>query len=189
MYDATLFYNEYNAQRETLVDQLGLGKKSYNLATIHRAENTDCQNRLKNICEALIELSKFTRVVLPLHPRTRAVLRPLKLLETMEQHLMLLEPVGYLDMLALEQNANHIITDSGGVQKEAYFNQVPCITLRDETEWVELLQSGWNQLCSPQNPFSLMAYVETDKVKTFTSQKKLYGDGHAAEKIVQVMCG
>lgn len=188
MYDATLFYNDYNAKRETKVDQLHLKSKSYCLATIHRAENTDCEQRLQHICQAFIELSESIPVVLPVHPRTRVALAKMGWLEKLEDSMLLIEPVGYLDMLALEQKASYIITDSGGVQKEAYFNRVPCITLRDETEWVELVDAGWNQLCSPEQSFSLLSYLDTQPSQTTQLSDQLYGDGHAAEKIVNLLC-
>ncbi len=186
MYDATLFYNEYNIVRQTITETLKLEPKSYCLATIHRAENTDDEVRLKNICNAFIELSQTTRIVLPLHPRTRAVLSKMELLETLANHVMLIDPVGYLDMLALEKAAKTIITDSGGVQKEAYFNHVPCITLRNETEWVELVEGGWNQLCSPDNPFSLVRLTRNAQ-KVLEHDNKLYGNANAAELIVKTL--
>ncbi|KTD62018.1 non-hydrolyzing UDP-N-acetylglucosamine 2-epimerase [Legionella spiritensis] len=187
MYDATLFYNEYNANRETMVDKLQLRGKPYVLATIHRAENTDSETRLKHICDALYELSQACPVILPLHPRTRTVLSKSGYLATFAKQVHLIDPVGYLDMLALEKEASCIVTDSGGVQKEAYFNQVPCITLRDETEWVELVEAGWNRLCSPEQPFSLKSII--DEKDGFRKQHgMLYGDGQAARKIVDVLC-
>lgn len=188
MYDATLFYNEYNAKRKTIVDSLNLKHQSYCLATIHRAENTDDEKRLANICNAFIELSRTTPIILPVHPRTRAALNKLNLLKTLEANIKLIEPVGYLDMLALEQHAKCIITDSGGVQKEAYFNRVQCITLRDETEWVELVDAGWNRLCSPDEPFSLLQWVDAFENPSLSMTDKLYGDGDAAEKIVNILC-
>ena len=181
MFDAALYYNERNATRQSMLDTLKLSKKSYALATIHRAENTDSEHRLLNICNALLELSSQQKIVLPLHPRTKHILENNALFKKMQAQLILIEPIGYLDMIALEQHANLIITDSGGVQKEAYFNQVPCITLRDETEWVELVETGWNQLCSPETAFSLLDYAEKTPVK---QSNKLYGEGNAAEKIV-----
>ncbi|GGI79980.1 non-hydrolyzing UDP-N-acetylglucosamine 2-epimerase [Legionella impletisoli] len=187
MYDATLYYNEFNSNRKTIVDDLALEPKSYCLATIHRAENTDCSQRLSNICNAFIELSEVTKVILPLHPRTRAVLEKQDLLSSLTHHVHLIEPVGYLDMLALEEHAMTIITDSGGVQKEAYFNQVPCITLRDETEWVELVDAGWNRLCSPDKPFSLVEFLELKPYSELNS-KILYGEGNAAEHILKILC-
>lgn len=185
MYDAARYYNERNTLRKTIVDQLKLPKQSYILATIHRAENTDSPTRLNHICNALIELSTTHHIVFPLHPRTKHVLEKSGLYTTMKNSLMMIEPVGYLDMLALEQHASHIITDSGGVQKEAYFNQVPCITLRDETEWVELIDSGWNQLCSPDNSISLLPFMTSPHKRTDPKTEALYGDGHAAVKMVE----
>jgi len=186
MYDATLYYNKRNTTRETLVDRLNIKSKPYALVTIHRAENTDSHTRLIHIFDALIELSNEMAIILPLHPRTLAIASKLELLPRLEQHIQIIEPVGYLDMLALEQHASCIITDSGGVQKEAYFNRVPCITLRDETEWVELISNGWNQLCSPNTPFSLL-----NVIKAGSFEKKpdvtLFGDGDAARKIVKIL--
>ncbi len=185
MFDAALYYNERNALRKTIVDALELPKQYYVLATIHRAENTDSPIRLKNICNALIELSTMHQIVFPLHPRTRYVLEKAGLYTMMKNSLMMIEPVGYLDMLALEQHASYIITDSGGVQKEAYFNQVPCITLRDETEWVELVESGWNQLCSPDKLVSLLPFMTSLHQHADTKRVALYGDGHSAIKMVE----
>lgn len=185
MFDAALYYNERNALRKTVVDALELPKKAYILATIHRAENTDSPTRLNNICNALIELAATHQVVFPLHPRTKHVLESSGLYTAMKNNLNMIEPVGYMDMLALEQHASHIITDSGGVQKEAYFNQVPCITLRDETEWVELVESGWNQLCSPDNLISLLPLMTLQHDRTDPKEEALYGDGHSAIKMVK----
>lgn len=187
MYDATLYYNEFNNTRATVNDRLNLKNKSYCLATIHRAENTDNEERLINISNAFMELSDSIKIVLPLHPRTRARLNKLQLLKTLENRVSIIEPIGFLDMLALEQHAKWIITDSGGVQKEAYFNGVPCITLRDETEWVELVDSGWNQLCSPHHPFSLVSIISGNEDLAFLRSEKLYGNGDSANKIVNIL--
>lgn len=187
MFDAALYYNERNANRTTIVDELVLSKNNYILATIHRAENTDSIHRLQNICNALIELSHNHTIVFPLHPRTKHTLEKQGLLDEIKEKLTVIDPVGYLDMIALEQYASCIVTDSGGVQKEAYFNQVPCITLRDETEWVELVESGWNQLCPPEEKFSLKSLIESkDKIK-LAQYEKFYGDGQAANKIIRLM--
>lgn len=186
MFDATLFYNELNANRPKLFD---LEPKSYVLATLHRAENTDDVNRLKHICEALLELSNHTQLILPLHPRTKAALAANQLFDRLASAVKIIEPVGYLDMLVLEQNAALIITDSGGVQKEAYFNQVPCITLRDETEWVELVLAGWNQLCSPKAAFSLVELMSVSTKLSKDKYRPLYGNGDASRKILDVLLG
>lgn len=186
MYDVTLYYNIFNEKRNTIVEQLKLEPKSYILATIHRAENTDNYQRLNNICDALLELSSQYKIILPIHPRTRASLKNHGLLSKIESTIHLIEPVGYLDMLALEQNAFYIVTDSGGVQKEAYFNKVPCITLRNETEWVELVESGWNRLCSPDKCFSLLDKIEMNGQLT-ENYKLLYGNGDASNKVLETI--
>jgi UDP-GlcNAc3NAcA epimerase len=185
MYDAALYYNERNTLRETILSTLQLKNSSYALATIHRAENTDSDSRIKNICNALAELSTSMEVIMPLHPRTKHKLEQLDLMSLVSGKVNIIEPIGYLDMLSLEQHAKLIITDSGGVQKEAYFNQVPCITLRDETEWVELVESGWNTLCSPDLPFSLLNCMAHQKPDA--SSAKLYGSGNAAQKIINIL--
>lgn len=186
MYDAALFYKEYNTQRKTLVDLLSLTPKTYALVTIHRAENTDSLERIEAIIRSLIELSKDLNVILPLHPRTKHLLQPKPIYAELEKHISILDPVGYLDMQALEEHAAVIITDSGGVQKEAYFHRVPCITLRDETEWTELVELGWNQLCPVQNSKSLIDLVE----KWVTPQEdliNLYGKGDTANHIIHIL--
>jgi UDP-GlcNAc3NAcA epimerase len=187
MYDATLYYNELNANRETLCNTRNLVSKSYVLVTIHRAENTDDEQRMKHIVDALLEAADRQQLVFPIHPRTRRILDEMNLLKSLEARLTLLEPVGFLDMLALEQHARGIITDSGGVQKEAYFNRVPCATLRDETEWVELVDAGWNRLYSPHEPFSLVHAFEAPVSESTSSM--LYGDGNASGKIVDCLMG
>lgn len=146
MYDATLYYAAKAEQESRILDRLGLTPKGYVLATVHRAENTDDPARLNAIVDGLSAVAAEVPVVLPLHPRTRAALLRAGLLEPAQARLTLIDPVGYLDMVQLEKGAAVIATDSGGVQKEAYFNGVPCVTLRDETEWVELVEAGWNRL-------------------------------------------
>ena len=120
-------------------------------------------------------------VVIPLHPRTRKILMEQGKLEEVEKHLKVIEPIGYLDMLQLEKHAHMVMTDSGGIQKEAYFHQVPCITLRDETEWMELVDSGWNKIARPGNIQNILDayYSSFDK----EVGQNFYGDGTAAEKI------
>lgn len=186
MYDAVLFYNEFNSKRKTIVETLELKPKSYCLATIHRAENTDDMQRMTNIFDAFSELSQSMPIVLPLHPRTRDILKKMQLIDTIAKYVMLIDPVGYLDMLALEKDASIIITDSGGVQKEAYFNQTNCITLREETEWVELEDTGYNKICSPTNAFSLIELINANNsLKNYNT--KLYGNGNAGELIVKTL--
>ena len=119
------------------------------LATVHRAENTDAPERLSAILDGLCGLADSLAVVLPLHPRTRRVLVDSGELGRYATRLHLIDPVGYLDMLMLEKNAALIATDSGGIQKEAFFYKIPCVTLRDQTEWVELVDFGWNLIVPP----------------------------------------
>ena len=145
MYDAVLQFGELARQRSTILHDLGLKPKGYLLATVHRPYNTDDYVRLQSILETFIEIGE--PVIFPVHPRTRkriAGLAGTLNLRAGAGDLRLIEPVGYLDMLMLEQNARLILTDSGGVQKEAYFFAVPCVTLRPETEWVETVKAGWN---------------------------------------------
>jgi len=148
MFDAALHFGRLalEAPRAAGVPA-ALPAQGYVLATIHRQENTDDPAKLARIIEALVSLAEDLPVVLPLHPRTRARLAGTPLASSLERAgLHVLEPLGYLDMLALEQRAALVLTDSGGVQKEAYFFRVPCVTLRDETEWTELVELGWNRL-------------------------------------------
>lgn len=164
----------------------GLADRQYVLVTIHRAENTDDEGRLRTIFEALVELSRNMTVVLPLHPRTRKSLSALGLLERVTRELTLLEPADYIQMMRLESAAALIVTDSGGVQKEAYFHGVPCVTLRDETEWVELIETKWNRLCPPQSSSDIVRTCSA-ALSTKGDQVQLYGGGHAAEMIVDVL--
>lgn len=168
--------------RSSILRQLNLQPRRYALATIHRAANTDDPARLRAILSALGRLS--LPVVLPLHPRTRNVLAR----EGIQPggNLRLVEPVGYLDMLALEESADAILTDSGGVQKEAYWVGVRCITLRDETEWVETVQTGWNRLVGADPAAIEQAFTAW---RPSGERPPVYGDGHAAEKIVAHLIG
>jgi len=183
MYDAALYYGNRAAEKSSILEKYHLQTQQYILATIHRAENTDDPIRLRAIFEGLSQVAGEIPVVLPLHPRTRAALIHEGLHEMVIQSLVVIPPVGYLDMVMLEKNACLIVTDSGGVQKEAYFYRVPCVTLREETEWVELVQLGYNCLVEPQNMYSAI-----NKIKTIRHSYKnyLYGNGDAAEKIVQI---
>ncbi|HDM76663.1 MAG TPA: UDP-N-acetylglucosamine 2-epimerase (non-hydrolyzing), partial [Deltaproteobacteria bacterium] len=130
-------------KRSRILKELDLKSKDYFLATVHRAENTDNPERLRSIVEALCEIENL---VFPCHPRTEKFLRKYGLWEKVEKSITVIKPVGYLDMLVLEKNARKVITDSGGVQKEAYIFKVPCVTLRETTEWVETVEDGWNVL-------------------------------------------
>jgi UDP-N-acetylglucosamine 2-epimerase len=187
MYDAYLLFQQMAFDRSTILGELNLKPKSYVLATIHREGNTSDYNRLSTISRALESIAKEKcPIVIPLHPRTRSALNHFKIKITPNSHIRLIEPVGYLDMIQLESNAKIIFTDSGGVQKEAYFAGVPCVTLRDETEWVETVESGVNFLAGADINATVEAYE-----KALATDVKLadgiYGDGHAAEKIVDAL--
>lgn len=188
MYDAALYYREKSDVSSRILEKLGLVGQPYALATVHRAENTDDFGRLVAIVRGLIEVAKDLTVVMPLHPRTRRALLELGLLKVVSEKLTILEPIGYLDMVQLERNASVIVTDSGGVQKEAYFYRVPCVTLRDETEWIELVDTGWNRLLPPTDP-SRFRDVVLGAVGRKGDPVDLYGSGNAAEKIVTILRG
>ena len=178
MYDAALYYGQRAQGRSDVLERLGLQSKAYTLATIHRAENTDDPARLKAILSGFATFGQT--IVLPLHPRTRARLESFGL--AFPTNVQLIDPVGYLDMVMLEQNANLIATDSGGVQKEAFFHCVPCVTLRDETEWTELVEAGWNRLAPPVAAEA----VATAMVAALGSQGcdvQPYGSGNASSII------
>jgi len=180
MYDAVLFYQKKATSQSTIISKVGLAPNNFVLCTIHRAENTDDPNRLKEICSALNEIHKQIPVVLPLHPRTRGYLKSLNI----ELDVSLLDPVGYFDMLALLQNCKLVMTDSGGLQKEAFFFKKYCVTLRDQTEWVELIESGTNQLAGADSVAILNSFEELAK-RPFPIPANLYGDGNAAELIAK----
>ena len=186
MFDAAI---HAGAQAEApLLREWNLTPKNYVLATIHRAENTDDPRRLRAILEAFANLSAKYPVVLPLHPRTRAVLAKNPEMEALAQKLRLLEPVGYLNMVALEKNARLVATDSGGVQKEAFFQKVPCVTLRDETEWVELVENGWNRLAPPTDAASITRILDAALAAPLPpDDPKLYGGGMAGRRIVEIL--
>jgi UDP-GlcNAc3NAcA epimerase len=182
MYDAVNMFGEHAQKYSTIMDHLGLNGSKFILVTIHRAENTDDIVRLKIIISALNMVSDAIKIVWPIHPRTRKLLLQNKLFESLGKNIILIEPVGYLDMVMLEQNTALIATDSGGIQKEAFFFKVPCVTLRDETEWLELVESGWNRLAPPQN-VELLANQILGAIGSKGQQFSPYGDGNASEKI------
>lgn len=178
MYDAALFYRAQNKVSDVIRE---LADGDYYLVTVHRAENTDSPERMAGIFGALEEIAQHTKVVLPLHPRTRKVLA--KMGKTLK-HVTCIEPVGYFDMLYLQRHCQAIFTDSGGVQKEAFFAGKPCITLRDETEWVELVKCGYNTLVGADREKIIAAEKSLSGLQLDFSNL-LYGDGHAGDKIVQ----
>lgn len=184
MYDVALHHGVRASSRGVLVQRLGLEHGAYVLATVHRAENTDHPERLAAILDAIEVTAKRLRVVWPLHPRTRGVIERAGRLESLAAKVTLIEPAGYLDMVELEKHAALIATDSGGVQKEAFFHEVPCVTLRDETEWVELVEAGWNRLAPPDSAASLILAIDS-AIGSRGSLVRPYGDGNAARAIVE----
>ena len=179
MYDILLqALPRIDEQTQACTAELDIRARYYALVTVHRAANTDDPAAMQNIANALNKLE--IPVIFPAHPRTRACLQRYAI--PLREHVRLIEPVGYLTMLALERGAYRILTDSGGVQKEAFLLGVPCITLRAETEWVETVQSGWNQLSGTQPPAILHAFEQPEPA---TARPPLFGDGKAALRIAQ----
>jgi UDP-GlcNAc3NAcA epimerase len=186
MFDACLAYRAA-AERTGAREALGLQAKAFALATVHRAENTDDPRKLEQIVRGLEAVGRDLPVVLATHPRTRKALQA-SAIKAEGDRLLLVDPLGYLQMLSLEADAALILTDSGGVQKEALFQGVPCVTLRDETEWVETVELGWNVLCAADA--QAIEQSARRMLKTnHGSPPTIYGDGHAAEKVVGLLRG
>lgn len=173
--------NQQRARASRVHDVLGIRAGDvYAITTIHRPVNTDNPDNLRAIVD---ELNRLDMVVFfPIHPRTRKLLADMSV--SLAEHVRIIEPLGALDMVALLERARVLVTDSGGLQKEAYILKVPCVTVRNETEWVETVDSGWNQLCSPlaigETVTSLLAHLPA-------SHPDFYGDGNAAQKMVQAL--
>ncbi len=184
MYDAALHFGAKAQRASCILDQLGLRPGEYILATVHRAESTDDAEILRAIVTGLVAAGPV--VVLPLHPRTRKALERIGLLEDVAAKVRLIEPVGYLDMLSLERNARLIATDSGGVQKEAFFCRVPCVTLRTETEWTELVEAGWNTVVPPCSADAIIEGVKA-RLDSHGREVDLYGNGRATQRITSIL--
>ena len=180
MQDGALFYKGL-AQKPSILGN----ENNFVLATVHRAENTDSTEKISEIINALNLISQEKTVILPLHPRTEAIVKNNGL--TLNKEIKVIKPVGYLQMIWLIENSSMIITDSGGLQKEAFFFEKPCITLRDETEWVELVENNFNVLVGAKSSM----IVQTFRQHTFNSNFtiNLYGKGEACAKIVETLLG
>ena len=174
MQDAALFYAEKAKEKSQIISQLNLSR--FVLSTIHRQENTDNPENLCEIVEALNLIHKDTPVVVPIHPRTKNILKK----EKIDTHFHTIDPVGYFDMIALLQNCDMVLTDSGGVQKEAFFFGKQCVTMREQTEWVELVDNGFNIL-SGSNKEKIISAYEASKGKNLDFSMNLYGQGEAAK--------
>lgn len=184
MYDALCFNIRIAEQRSTILARWNLAPKGYLLATVHRAENTDDPARLGAILQAFRSMADAGQmVVFPVHPRTRQRLQAL--LPSPPRNLLLLEPASYLDMLRLEQQAQAVLTDSGGVQKEACWLQVPCVTLRDQTEWVETVASGWNRLAGADPSVILERLAEA--IQPCLQPAPLGGLAPAAPRMIEIL--
>jgi UDP-GlcNAc3NAcA epimerase len=186
MYDAVrMFAPRAPALEVVAPDLASIAGAPFVVATVHRAENTDDPHRLAEIARALEATASSIPVVFPVHPRTRAAL---------DRHgiafdrVHTIAPVGYLEMLGLERDAALVVTDSGGVQKEAFFQRTPCVTVRTETEWVELVELGWNQLADPTDS-SHMAKAIHRSLDQRGAEAEPYGDGRSAEHIVSLILG
>ncbi len=179
MYDAALFYSQKSETKSTIVKDLNLNK-NFILVTCHRAENTDDEKCLRNIFEALNEVNKTTQVVLPLHPRTKKMLEQYNIKFEGKS----IEPVGYFDMISLLKNCSLVVTDSGGLQKEAFFFSKYCVTMREQTEWVELVENGFNILSGSNNEKIIESTRSLLKKIFPENPPELYGDGKSAEFII-----
>lgn len=189
MYDVALHFASLALARSVRsVTFEKLGGQPYVLATVHRAENTDDPQRLRAIVHALVALTDEIDVVWPVHPRTRSALAKLGLNVDARKGLHCTEPFGYLDMIEMEQAAQLVVTDSGGVQKEAFFFGKPCVTLRDETEWVELVEAGWNRLAPPTSAEALVRAFRS-ALGTTGQAIEPYGRGDAARRIADILQG
>jgi UDP-GlcNAc3NAcA epimerase len=175
MLDASLYYREIMPESDLVIPE------DFGLVTLHRAENTDDPKRLESIVQALNSLTTW-EFILPLHPRTKKMLEQFNL--SFSEHIRVIDPVGYFDMLRLESHCSCVVTDSGGVQKEAYFFKKPCITMRDQTEWVETVDSGWNTLVGA-NAERIVKAVKA--LKTPESYPELYGSGNTGEDILDCL--
>jgi len=167
-------------KKSKILDELNLNPEEYYLATVHRAENTDDFSRLKSIVDAFCEIR---HIVFPCHPRTEKCLKEYGLWNKLKNKIKVIKPVGYLDMLMLEKNARKILTDSGGVQKEAYIFKVPCITLRENTEWVETVEDGWNVLVGAESE-KIVGMANDFEPKG--EQRDVFGSRDASEKIANI---
>ncbi len=201
MYDSVLYYSDLAEKKSTILEDLNLFTPNsckerfqtvpyqtphYYLATLHRAENTDSPKTLKSILSALNEIAKNFPVILPLHPRTKKMMEAHHLFPKTER-IRLIDPVSYFDMLKLEKYARAILTDSGGVQKEAYWFGVPCFTLRNETEWVETTQSSWNILVGTDKQRILEQVRHGEVRKKLGKKREIFGDGKASKRIIQII--
>lgn len=187
MFDAVL-YGLHSAEKTSkIIDKMKILPKRYFLATLHRAENVDDPEPLENILKALNEISKEVPVILPIHPRTKKRIKEFKIKEQVYDRIRIIKPVSYYEMLLLEKNAKKILTDSGGIQKEAFLLGVPCITLRMETEWIETLGNNCNILAGTETGRIIDTALSEDSFEAHASVHPVFGDGRAAARILDIL--
>ena len=184
MFDA-LLENIKIAEKSDILNKFKIKSKEYFLATVHRPSNTDIAKNLSIILESLSEIDK--KIIFPIHPRTVNFIKKHGLEKKIKENIFLTKPLGYLDFLCIEKNALKIITDSGGIQKEAYMLQIPCITLRESTEWAETIKSGWNILVGNNKNEIINAAIMFNPSLHNKKYKSFYGRGHASKKIIEVL--
>ena len=193
MFDLFLYFSKEADKRSDIFKNLDLKEKDYILVTVHRARNTDTKENLEAITGAFLDISATEKIIFPVHPRTIKFLREYGLYESLNRNpnIKLIKPVGYLDMNVLTRNAKKIVTDSGGLQREAYYAQVPCITLDTSTGWQETVEAGWNILFEE---YKDKEFIEQDKItetilafKPKSKHEDIFGDGRAAQKICKII--
>jgi UDP-GlcNAc3NAcA epimerase len=187
MYDVARLIIDDPSRRTDIAERLGIVGKDYVVSTLHRQETTDDPARLIAILEALAELAERMPVVLPMHPRTRKIVEPLPVTKKILAALRVCEPLGFFDLATLLAGARLVVTDSGGLQKEAFFHRVPCVTVRDETEWIELVDLGWNRLPQAFKRQSISETIEAALLAPRGEDAQPYGDGKTADRILSAL--
>lgn len=180
MYDSLLYYGKIAEQNSRILKNLKLKQKEYILLTLHRPYNVDNIQKLQNIFSALKQTKRF--IVLPVHPRTCKMIESTNTI--IPENISIIEPLGYLDFIFLQKHSEKIITDSGGIQKEAYLNGIPCITIRPETEWIETVKAGWNVLVGDKMDQLIENCLH---FKPSQNRPRYFGDGDSSKKIISIL--
>ena len=180
MYDSLLYYGKIAEQNSRILKNLKLKQKEYILLTLHRPYNVDNIHKLQNIFSALKQTKRF--IVLPVHPRSRKMIESTNTI--IPENISIIEPLGYLDFISLQKHSEKIITDSGGIQKEAYLNGIPCITIRPETEWIETVKAGWNVLVGDKKDQLIENCLH---FKPSHNRPRYFGDGNSSKKIISIL--
>lgn len=186
MYDVTLMFKE-QAMDTTFLQVLDLRPKTFAVATIHRQESTDNPARLLAVLGALSDLTFDMPVILPVHPRTHKVMKDIPEAEAFAKNLIITEPLDFVRMASIMSHAAVVVTDSGGLQKEAYFHRVPCVTVRDETEWIELVDMGWNRLPKTLSRQHINESIQEALIAPRGDDRQPYGNGNAAKLIIDIL--